>query len=150
MALTLLSNIAAAESIRIDASSTAAMTRAAAATISSPDAPLAQIGAALAYNLALSFPADAPSLDVSADAAGGWEDLLISALGALPSQTDGEVVARLLCTIGQLIIRFGDEALVIAISLDAGSTLDAQVVRGAQPGGAVWRPLVQEVRALLG
>jgi hypothetical protein len=146
MALTLLSNAAASPAaasqiVRAEGLSTEeeGAVSAASRALASGDAPLAQIGGALAYNLALNWPIDEPG-----DA---WARLLATALEALPTQTDGAAIARLLCSVGQLLLRIEDEALAVAISLDASTTLVARATEGSTAEG--WQPLLAEVRALL-
>ena len=66
-----------------------------------PDVALAQIGGAISYNLAHNLPTESSS--------SMWAPLLSGAFAALPAQSDGETICRLVCALGQLLLRFGDE-----------------------------------------
>ena len=132
------------------------------------DAALCQMGAALAYNVSLhlrALPAECSELRSKLVAA-----LLGAVLDALPSLTDKEAVGRALSVLGHLWHRpkrpAGDdsaafegasascssddvareEALALALSLDAGAALDRLQERLPELGHVA---LVADVKALL-
>jgi hypothetical protein len=170
MALALLANLAAkpARARRLLGGASAAAVAAAAARAlgaATSDAALAQMGGALALNLALQLVAT-PEDDTQEE---GWDDgeevsvarvgaamatteqvmptLLPAALGALPMTQDAEAFGRALSCVGHLLSAGeADEATAIAISLDGAATLKGLAERAASLGHA---DLIAEVSGLI-
>jgi hypothetical protein len=163
MALALVANLAARAdgAARLVRSHDAhALVDAAARALSATtDTAVCQLGGALSHNLALGLT------DVEADASGAparfelTPPLLTAALGALgaAARSDGALAdadsfGRALSVVGHLLGSGGggeahDEAVAVALSLDALSTLDALRERAAGLGRAT---LLERVRALVG
>ena len=153
--------------VSLDAPGLAVVAAAAAPLPETSDAALCQMGAALAYNVSLhlhSLPTECSELRSKLVAA-----LLGAVLDALPGLTDKEAVGRALSVLGHLWHRpkppAGDdsaafegasasssddvareEALALALSLDAGAALDRLQERLPELGHAA---LVADVKALL-
>jgi len=152
----------------LDVPGLAVVAAAVAALRETSDAALCQMGAALAYNVSLhlrALPAECSELRSKLVAA-----LLGAVLDALPSLTDKEAVGRALSVLGHLWHRpkrpAGDdsaafegasascssddvareEALALALSLDAGAALDRLQERLPELGHVA---LVADVKALL-
>lgn len=176
MSLALLSNLAAkpglARRLLCGKSAAGIVAAAARALGTASDAAVAQMGAALSLNLTLCVcqigptPGGAGDGDDDEDCVdNGKEAELVAALGAaaeevvpplltatlqaLPALTnDAEGFSRTLSCVGHLLAREdADDALCVAVSLDAATTLDGLVEHATRLGHC---DLLREVRALLG